>query len=67
MPQCQDFGFQPRSRLEAVAQHTDEHIVLVSDKPFWRDTWTVGAHLALPLSVPFRAPTVVCDQQTNLL
>jgi hypothetical protein len=24
MPQYQDFGFQPRSRLEEVAQHTDE-------------------------------------------
>ena len=24
MPQDQDFGFQPPSRLEAVAQHTDE-------------------------------------------
>jgi hypothetical protein len=24
MPQYQDFGFQPRSRLEAVAQHTDQ-------------------------------------------
>jgi hypothetical protein len=24
MPQDQDFGFQPRSRLEAVAQHADE-------------------------------------------
>jgi hypothetical protein len=24
MPQYQDFGFQPRSRLEAVAQHTDD-------------------------------------------
>jgi hypothetical protein len=23
MPQNQDFGFQPPSRLEAVAQHTD--------------------------------------------
>jgi hypothetical protein len=23
MPQDQDFGFQSRSRLEAVAQHTD--------------------------------------------
>ena len=24
MPKDQDFGFQPLSRLEAVAQHTDE-------------------------------------------
>jgi hypothetical protein len=24
MPQYQDFGFQPPSRLDAVAQHTDE-------------------------------------------
>jgi hypothetical protein len=24
MPKNQDFGFQPPSRLEAVAQHTDE-------------------------------------------
>jgi hypothetical protein len=24
MPQCQDLGFQPRSRLEAIAQHADE-------------------------------------------
>jgi hypothetical protein len=24
MPQYQDFGFQPRSRLEEVAQHTDQ-------------------------------------------
>jgi hypothetical protein len=24
MPQNQDFGFQPSSRLEAVAQHTDD-------------------------------------------
>ena len=24
MPQYQDFGFQPPSRLEAVAQHADE-------------------------------------------
>jgi hypothetical protein len=24
MPQYQDFGFQPRPRLEEVAQHTDE-------------------------------------------
>jgi hypothetical protein len=24
MPQYQDFGFQPRSRLEEVAQHTDD-------------------------------------------
>ena len=24
MPQYQDFGFQPRSRLEVVAQHTDQ-------------------------------------------
>ena len=24
MPQNQDFGFQPPSRLEAVAQHTDD-------------------------------------------
>jgi hypothetical protein len=24
MPQNQNFGFQPPSRLEAVAQHTDE-------------------------------------------
>jgi hypothetical protein len=24
MPQYQDFGFQPPSRLEAIAQHADE-------------------------------------------
>jgi hypothetical protein len=24
MPQYQDFGFQPRPRLEEVAQHTDQ-------------------------------------------
>jgi len=24
MPQYQDFGLQPRPRLEEVAQHTDE-------------------------------------------
>jgi hypothetical protein len=24
MPQYQDFGFQPRSRLEDVTQHTDQ-------------------------------------------
>jgi len=24
MPQCQDFGFQPPPRLEAVAQRADE-------------------------------------------
>jgi hypothetical protein len=29
MPQYQDFGFQPPTRLEAVAQHADENATIM--------------------------------------